>query len=525
MELADSTSTARQVGVDFPATKLRLELSVPLYARFGSRYYLESCNAQGCSTSNEVILGSELSDAIGYVKASNSENGDVFGSSVALSADGRYLAVGATSEDSDSRDINGNQGNSTNPQGNNYGAVYLYFFDGNVWALQAYIKASNADPRDAFGRSVALNFDGSILAVGSTAESSNSANDPDNNSTATSGAVYVFERSETTWRQQAYIKSQTIKSLGFFGVSVALDANGETLAVGETRTSLTLNNGAIVQDAGAAYIYRRSGQRWTFEDIVSAASPTGFDNFGITLSLNQDGSILAVGAPGEDGNAQAINPSSVNDFAEGAGAAFVFQRQERGRWLQQAYIKARNTEEGDLLGTSVSLNGSGDLLAVGATGEDGPSNTEENSGAVYVFRRQGIAWSQDAYIRGDNTDTRDSFGVSLAISTNGGIDRIFVGASFEDSTSTGINSRFVDSGSGHGAVYTFTRTNNSTWTQESYLKPNDIDAIDNFGGTVSASADGRVLAVGASGEDGSGRNVNSSEINNNARDSGAVYLY
>ena len=525
LEFVDGASSGRQIGPNFPAATLRFELFVPLFARFGTRYRLESCNAQGCSSSNEVTMGSELSDAIGYIKASNTEKKDSFGAAIALSGDGHYLAVAATSEDSDARAINGNQGNSTTPQGNNYGAVYLYFFDGNVWSLQAYIKASNADPRDFFGRSVALSFDGSILAVGSTSEASNSASDPTNNLASLSGAVYVFERSGTSWRQQAYLKSQTIKASGFFGTSVALDRDGDTLAVGETRTDVGLNNGFIAEDAGAAYIYRRNVQRWIFEDVVSAASPGSFDAFGTTLSLNLDGTILAVGAPQEDGNATTINPSTVNDFAEDAGVAYVFQRNSEARWLQQAYIKAQNTEAGDRLGTSVSLNGPGDVLAVGATGEDGPSNTEDRSGAAYIFRRQGIAWSQDAYIRGDNTDSSDTFGNSVAVTTNGGIDRLFVGASFEDSNTTGINSRFVDSNSFYGAVYTFLSVNGAAWIQESYLKPNDIDALDNFGGVVSASADGRVLAVGASSEGGSGRNVNSTDINNLAGESGAVYIY
>ncbi len=109
---------------------------------------------------------------------------------------------------------------------------------------------------------------------------------------------------------------------------------------------------------------------------------------------------------------------------------------------QQAYLKASNTDTDDLFGTSVAV--SGDTVVVGAPGEssnatgvngDQTNNSALNSGAAYVFVRNGTTWTQQAYLKASNTDPGDSFGVSVAISG----DTVVVGADHEDSNATGIN--------------------------------------------------------------------------------------
>src|SRR5262245_24489491 len=104
-----------------------------------------------------------------YVKASNTGAGDQFGSSVALSADGSTLAVGAWLEDSVAAGIGGNQADNSAPAA---GAVYLFTRSGTTWSQQAYVKASNTGANDWFGSSVALSADGSTLAVGASREDS-----------------------------------------------------------------------------------------------------------------------------------------------------------------------------------------------------------------------------------------------------------------------------------------------------------------------------------------------------------------
>src|SRR3990172_4375858 len=109
---------------------------------------------------------------IAYIKASNAEAADHFGcggaldghtgNSLAISADGNTLAIGAHQESSSARGINGNQNNNSAYAS---GAVYVFTRRGDAWAQQAYIKASNAGQSDNFGAVVALSADGNTLAV------------------------------------------------------------------------------------------------------------------------------------------------------------------------------------------------------------------------------------------------------------------------------------------------------------------------------------------------------------------------
>ena len=196
------------------------------------------------------------------------------------------------------------------------------------------------------------------------------------------------------------------------------------------------------------------------------------------------------------------------------------------------YFKASNTGAGDLFGSSVSLSTDGNTLAVGAysessnaTGIDGDQtdNSVSGSGAVYVFTRTGSTWSQQAYIKANNTGADDLFGTSVSLSEGG--NTLAVGAPYEDSNAIGINGDQTDNSvSGSGAVYVFTRTG-STWSQQSYIKASNTGAEDHFG-WVSLSPDGNTLAVGASGEDSNATGVNGDQADNSASShAGAVYVF
>ena len=162
-----------------------------------------------------------------YIKASNTDTGDFFGSSMALISD--TLAVGANSEDSNAMGIDGNQANNSVELS---GAVYVFKRDSTgTWNQDAYIKASNTEFNDRFGRSVALS--GDTLAVGAELEDSNATGIDGNqaNLASQSGAVYVFRRDSTgTWSQDAYIKASNTDAGDALGRSVALTS--DTLAVG-----------------------------------------------------------------------------------------------------------------------------------------------------------------------------------------------------------------------------------------------------------------------------------------------------
>src|SRR6266852_1681409 len=173
-----------------------------------------------------------------YIKASNAEAGDQFGTSVALSSNGNTLAVGATGEDSSATGIGGSQTDNTAASA---GAVYVFARSGATWTQQAYVKASNTDAGDQYGFSVALSSDGNTLAVGAVSESSSATGIGGNqadNTAASAGAVYVFTRNVVgVWTQQAYVKASNTGAGDLFGFSVALSGDGNTLAVGAASES------------------------------------------------------------------------------------------------------------------------------------------------------------------------------------------------------------------------------------------------------------------------------------------------
>ena len=430
------------------------DLVVALYRRVGARYILRACNAAGCADSAAASVTARLlDDAVGYVKASSTGALDYFGTSVAVSADGNTLAVGASGESGS-------------------GAVYVFTRSGTTWSQQAYLKASNAGAGDEFGRSVALSADGHTLAVGAPREASSATgingNERDN-STSVSGAVYVFTRTGTAWSQQAYVKAS---------------------------------------NAGA------------------------WDAFGHAVALSADGNTLAASAPWEASSATGINGNQADDSADYSGAVYVFMR-SGATWSQQAYVKASNSDAYDYFGEALALSADGhSTLAVGAsfewssaTGINGNQgdNSASCSGAVYVFTRSGTSWSQQAYVKASNTGANDYFGRSVALSADG--NTLAVGAIYEDSSATGINGNQGDnSASGSGAVYVFTRSG-TIWSQQAYVKASNTGAGDLFGASVALSADGNTLAVGASGEDSSATGINGNQGSNTAGQSGAVYLY
>ena len=422
-----------------------------------------------------------------YVKASNAGNGDHFGNAVALSADGNTLAVGAFWESSAATGVNGNQDNNSIPQA---GAVYVFTRRGGAWTQQAYIKASNTGNAgegdlpgegDQFGFSVALSDDGNTLAVGAPSEDSNAAGINGNQkdeSALTAGAVYLYSRSGTAWTQQAYIKSDAppMGAAGDqFGYSVALNADGNTLAIGvydEGGSGRSVNApiDTMRNGSGAAYVLVRKGATWTREGYVKTWNSEGGDSWGVSVALSDDGNTLAMGSIDEDCLCTGVvnAPSDVGaadqKANQSAGAVAIFAR-TGSTWTQQAYIKASNTGQNDWFGVRLALSGDGNTLVAGAQNEDSAAQgingnqkdeSGEEAGAVYLFARTGAMWAQQAYIKGSNTQAYDEFGGSVALSRDGRT--LVVGARGEDSAATGVNGNQADNSVDEsGAVYVFAR--------------------------------------------------------------------
>ncbi|MGH9254519.1 MAG: FG-GAP repeat protein [Vicinamibacterales bacterium] len=501
---------------------------------------------------------------VAYLKASNPGMFDHFGeggaldghigNAVAVSGDGNTIAVGAQHESSNARGTNGDQNNDA---AYNAGAVYVFTRNGNTWAQQAYVKASNAGNGDHFGNVVALSTDGNTMAVGAFWESSAATGVNGNqidNSIPQAGAVYVFTRRGNAWTQQAYIKASNTGNAGQgdvpgegdqFGFSLALSDDGNTLAVGapsEDGGAAGINGTQKDESAltaGAVYLYARSGSTWTQQAYVkSDAPPMGApgDQFGYSVALNGNGNTLAVGVYDDGGSGRTVN-APIDTLRNGSGAAYVFARKGT-TWAREAYLKTWNAEGGDSWGVSVTLSDDGNTLAMGSIDEDclctgvvhAPSDVggvdqkvNHSSGAAAVFARNGTTWMQQAYVKASNTGENDWFGVRLALSGDG--NTLAVGAQNEDSAAHGVNGNQKDeSGEEAGAVYLFARAG-GTWSQQAYLKGSNTQAYDEFGGSVALSRDGRTLAVGARGEDSAATGVNGNLADNSVDESGAVYVF
>jgi len=340
-----------------------------------------------------------------YVKASNTAAGNLFGAAVALSDDGDTLAVGAPYQGGDITELDGDQ---VEP-GLGSGAVYVLVRSSmGRWSHHGYLQASNRGAGDEFGYGLALSGDGTTLAVGAPMEASADVGiggDQTDDSAYGAGAVYVFvRRPMEQWWQQAYVKASN-------------------------------------SDAG--------------------------DRFGWSLALDLDGDTLAVGAPGEASDASRIGGNQDDDSHDGSGAAYVFVRDPMHRWSQQAYVKASNSDAQDRFGQSLALTHDGDMLAIGAhqergfssgLGGDQQNDAAGTAGAVYVLTRNAEAeWSQRVYVKAPNPSVQplgDRFGWSLALSSSG--HALAVGSPYEDSNATGISG---DQGNGQkgssGAVYLY----------------------------------------------------------------------
>ncbi len=249
------------------------------------------------------------------------------------------------------------------------------------------------------------------------------------------GAAYIFKRDGTAWTQQAKLTAADAAGDDEFGNSVSID--GDYAIVGAY--------GAPGGDSyiGAAYIFKRDGASWIQQAKLTAADGAYDDEFGISVSI--DGDYAIVGAHG------------VNDYT---GAAYIFKR-DGTAWTQQAKLTAADGAEDDGFGSWSSVSISGDYAIVGAHG------VNDETGAAYIFKRDGAAWTQQQKLTASDSETGAYlyFGETVSISGNLAI----VGSDGSDRT-------------WKGAAYIFRRSGGS-WTEEGILTASDGEDNDYFSET------------------------------------------
>ncbi len=291
--------------------------------------------------------------------------------------------------------------------------------------------------------------------------------DSDPSAKPNAGAVYVFVRSGSVWSQQAQLTASDGANSDSFGSAVAI--SGETIVAGAYGDDNSFNS-----DQGSAYVFTRSGTTWSQQAKLTVSNGAANDWFGYSVAIS--GETVIVGAPLDDFG------STVNQ-----GSAYVFARSGT-TWSQQQQINASEAADSDNFGFAVALQS--ETAVVGAPADD-VSNSDQ--GSAYVFTRSGATWSQQQQLITSDAASGDLSGYAVAISN----ETITIGAPRDDHNAN------VDQGS----AYVFTRSG-VTWNQQAKLTASDGAGGDTFGNTIAINNDMAVVGaptndVGGNGDQGS----------------------
>ena len=400
------------------------------------------------SNSSTSISGISTYNKVGFITAGNlAGSNDLFGFSVATSADGKTIVVGAKNDE-----LTGVTA---------YGVVHIFDRTGNSFNRVGILTGSNAGQNgDNFGICVATSADGKTIIAGAP-------NDELTGSDNT-GLVYVFDRVGNTFNQVGILTGSNSNETGDnFGICVATSADGKTIFVGASADETT------VTDSGAVYAFDRVGNTFNQVGILTGSNAIGADKFGISVATSADGKTIFVGASADE--------TTVTD----SGAVYAFDR-VGNTFNQVGILTSSNSVGSGEFGVSVSTSADGKTVLVGAPGENAP-DLEASTGVAYVFDRVGNTFNQVGILTGSNVtefDTNDKYGNSVAISADG--KKIIVGA-FQD--------EFAVETILTGLTYVYSRTGNS-FNQVGILTGNNVPTA-NFGSYVATSADGKSIIVGA----------------------------
>lgn len=431
-----------------------------------------------------------------YLKSPSPDNSKFFGAGVSVSGAGTIVAIGEPLAGA--------------PRGENIipvaGVVHLFERDNTDWNSAGFVAASNAGPGDAFGISIAMSDDGDTLVVGADEEQSVGAS-PTDNSLARAGAVYVFRKTTGSWQEEARLKSSLPVAQERFGRSVALSADGTVLAVGAPGHS---------GGQGAVYVFRHAGSEWSAPERLLASNGEAGDGFAVPV-LSGDGSMLVVGAPGEDG---ALENDGSDNAAQDSGAAYGFRFDTN--WTETGRLKADPPVAGSELGTSLAMNRAGNLLVAGAP--ELPNDAGARAGRVQFFRRIGDDWDRLASAEPTNRGISHRFGSSVGMDEMG--TRVVVGSLGDSLGRQGIHADPTAAAqTGSGAIHVFDVSAVGAVTELSHLKAPNGDSGDNLAAHLALSRDGSLVAVGAIAEQSNGAGTTRSPENNSLTNAGAAYLF
>jgi ketosteroid isomerase-like protein len=366
------------------------------------------------------------------------------------------------------------------------GAAYLFSKDGTGnWVQKQKLFATSSEALGYFG--YAVDIEGNTAIVSSFNE------DSADGLLGNVGAVYVFTRNaQGEWNATDKLVAPDAGQADLLGKSIAI--SGEFIVVGADAHKMNLQGNDPLTAAGAAYVFRRNNNQWSFMQKLIAPDRAEGDRFGKYIDISMDR--IIVGADDKD-----------EGFNFEAGAAYIYEYNPAlDRWEPAQKLLASDIQAFKQYGWDVAIDG--DYAMVGASADLGPTgNFASNAGAVYVYHRdaQGT-WTETQKLHTNDFAQNDLF--SRAIDLQG--DRVVIGAESEDEDANGGNTVF-----GAGSAYIF-ENDNGTWIQTGKLIGSERGVNDYFG--ISVALDYPNIAIGAWNADV----MDGTELIN---DVGAVYVF
>lgn len=340
---------------------------------------------------------------------------DGFGWSVDISNDGNIIVVGARGDE--------NPGN-----GSGSGVVYVYERDDGppISFSQVGILTGSfaSDATDFFGYDVAISGDGEWITVGAV-------DDEDNTSGSGSyGVVYIFNKDGFTINQVGILTSPKLVSVKTnsdnFGYSVDVNFDGKIVIVGANDDTTSIGG----NKTGLVYVFERiDGEYYLIQTLRGTYANDEGDNFGETVSISDDGSLISVGALNDE------LPGTI----ESSGIVYVYERRTfnyLGSDYIEVGIKTSNYNDdnitADNFGNSVSLSGDGNNLIVGSKFDGNSSAGIGTSGSVYVYDLNKGSIFEEFQVLIDRTFTDDFSGYVFGdLVVFDDISRLFNGSRFE----------------------------------------------------------------------------------------------
>ena len=280
--------------------------------------------------------------------------------------------------------------------------IRVYTRSGATWTQRAKLLAGDGEGFDHFGSAVAISGDTIVVGAQSDDHTGIGSN---------SGSAYVFVGAGSSWTQQAKLVPTDAAGSNLIGDSVDIDQ--DTVVIGAP-----VHSHGVTQ-SGSAYIFFRNGSTWTEQAELLANAPVSGDRLGNSVGISGD--TVVVGAELAD-----------NIGGVGAGSAYVYSRSGT-TWNEQAYLIASDAGGGDAFGSGVTVNRH--TILVGAKREDDPIN----SGALYVFGREGTTWTEQQKVVASDADSLDEFGRAVALSGN----TVLVGANLDDDFGSSSGSGYI----------------------------------------------------------------------------------